>query len=121
MDFSKINDRDQAEAGAFCHFCHPDPDSPMFDGDKPVGAMVRGMEAFSVRKALTRISSKGITGQAAGIALVKALVVNFVNVERAGSPLTTSDDDIAWLLDRSSVFERQIIETASALGNAPNT
>lgn len=117
MDFGKITDRDNAEAGTFCHFWHPTPDDPMMDGDKAVGCMVRGMESFTVRKAMTRLA-RGGKGQA-GVELIKALVINFVNVERNGAPLSTSDEDIQWLLDRSAKFERQIIEAAEAMGNEP--
>lgn len=117
MDFAKINDRDTAEAGTFCHFWYPTPDSLMMDGAKPVGANVRGMESFTVRKTITDIARQGIKGEKAGLALTRALVIDFVGIERDGKPLTTSDADLKWLFDRSAKFERQIMTHAESLGN----
>lgn len=121
MDFGTIKDRDTAETGAFCHFWHPTPDDLKMDDGQPVGAMVRGMQSFTVRKAMATIRERGMTGQAAGVALIRALVIEFVRVERDGKPLTTSADDVAWLMDRSAVFEGQIMAAAEKLGNAGDT
>ena len=119
MDFSKINDRDTHEAGEFCHFCYPTPDQPMMHEGKPQGAQVRGMESFAVRKALNRIARDGLKGDAAGKVLLNALVIKFINIDGPdGAPLKADEAGIAWLIDRSAKFERQIVQFSDKMGNA---
>lgn len=141
MDFKKFDTRTPQEKGAFLHFRAieeyggheiytgegTDDWGRWVDKDKPalaVGAMVRGMESQTVRDRLRaaraaqmRNPNKPVDEEKLGTDLAQALIIEFVNVEMDGRPVTNSRVDIEKFLELSDDFADQIVEFAKDRSN----
>lgn len=149
MDFSKLDTKSPQEEGAFCHLRHPKfghllwsglsadeegmiPDESFTDGEpppscEPIGVVVRGMEAPSVKKAAVAIQEalnppkaagkRAITEEEAGLRFAEALVVEFRGMEKDGLPAEATKENIRQFFRMSDDLVQQIIAFAKS---APN-
>jgi len=115
MDFSALNTRSAADAGAFLHLRHPVTGELLYtDKGKAVGLMVRGTESTTVQKALRDATKRLKTADDAkrGLAFVSALVFGFENVFYEGRALTDTDEDKALFFGLSDSFVEQVVDFA---------
>lgn len=121
MDFTTLNTKIGAEAGAFLHLEHPATGLPLYDDTgTAIGVMVRGTESKTVQdrlKGLQKAQVKGATAEDTGLDFVSSLIISFVGVEKAGRPLQPVDADLKFFFGLSDSFVEQVIEFAKDRSN----
>lgn len=145
MDFNKLDTKSPQEEGAFCHLRHPkfghllwsgpsadsegkvkDEEDPPEDVE-PIGVVVRGMEAPSVKKAAQSINDalnppkaaakRPITEEEAGLRFAEVLVVEFRGLEKDGKPAEATKDNIRSFFQMSDDLVQQILAFAKSKPN----
>jgi hypothetical protein len=142
MDLTKLNTKEPQEEGAFCHLRHTKFGHLLYSGPgtdeegrvvddqldhEPIGVMVRGMEAPSVKKVALQIEKdlnppkatgrKPITEEEAGFRLAEVLVVEFKGLTMDGEPVKASASNIRNFFKMSDNLIEQILEFARSKPN----
>lgn len=122
MDFSNLQTRSLSDRGAFLHLRSPLDKKLLNTADgHAAGVYVRGWDSRTVTTALRSITQgklTGLTTEEAGIVLMKALCIRFVNVHNAeGRLIEPVDADLEWFCGLSASFEEQIVAFSKEVGN----
>jgi len=115
MDFATLDTKTPAEAGAFLHLRHPALGHLLYDGEKPVGLMVRGTESKTAQDRLKAVQRDRMKGdkEGDGLAFVCSLVIGFQGVERDGKAVDATDANVRWFFGLSDGFVEQVVTFAS--------
>lgn len=142
MDFSKLDTKSPQEEGAFCHLKHTkfghelysgpgsDEEGRIVDESKdvePIGVIVRGMEAPSVKKAAIKVEAdlnppkatgkKPISQEEAGLRFAEILVVGFVGLTKNGEPVEPTKENVRAFFQVSDNLVEQVLDFARTKPN----
>ena len=122
MDFGSLNTKIGAEKGAFMQLKHPAFGTLLWDGEGkdrvPVGINVRGTESKTVQDRLKelqqdKMSKKSkIDTERAGMEFACSLVIDWTGIDRDGSPVPATDENIKWFFGLSDSFVEQVLDFA---------
>lgn len=106
MDFSQFDARSAAEEGAFCQLVNPTTRELLFDGDEPVGFMVRGAAS---REAQTRLAKARNAGKRkietandlheAEVRTALCYIIEARNIDMDGKPVNSDKTLLRKVLD----------------------
>ena len=138
MDFTKLNTKESAERGAWLHLHHPSGDYPLYTGEgaddfgrlvdaskdhKPVRVRIRGHESQTFRSAMHRINADKIADMSPAEAekitkeVACALVIEFDGIEKDGSPMEATHENLMAFFSQSDALVMQVIDFAKEARN----
>jgi hypothetical protein len=139
MDFTTLNTKNDAEAGAFLHLKHPVLGHKLYEGEgatktgewtdktkspDAVGVMVRGTESKSVQDRVKKLRKAKLKGDDAaepdeetGLSFVCSLVIGFKGLTKDGKPMEATDENKRAFFEQSDNLVEQVMTFAQERSN----